>query len=326
MKQPVNLSTKKLTEFTTKDTIYIRDNKDYTKPLLLCNFVSYNDKNSTVTGVVCTIDKGYERSLGQTITAKYYDCALYGSSVAGDMDMCYYHFFKTDLRALHPLEVHKKTGGELHIEEHPSYALASFSRVSGGKRCLFGTSIENSQTITLTIKKATHKRSLNNDWFHGGNDIVEVEMSSNQFNELITSFNKGEGVPVTLRYLNGEIYPYPSFRSKADAFQDEFAAKMHNIGVKLQMLTDVSERILKTKGTVKEAEKKEILAEIASLKMELVSNIPHISGQFNETLQKTVLEAKSEIENFIESKVRHLGLEQMQQIKDEYKPLLDSPM
>jgi hypothetical protein len=69
MKQVHNLCTKKITEFTTEDTIYIRDNIDNMKPLHLCKFLSYDSKKGTVTGEITSVeDKWRERIIGNTIT------------------------------------------------------------------------------------------------------------------------------------------------------------------------------------------------------------------------------------------------------------------
>ena len=78
-----NLSTKKLSEFTQDDTIYIRNNKDSRKPLLLCKFSSFDGSNYRVTGRIinCKENESYiSGGAGILITASYRDCALYGNA------------------------------------------------------------------------------------------------------------------------------------------------------------------------------------------------------------------------------------------------------
>lgn len=83
---------------------------------------------------------------------------------------------------------------------HPAYGMLSFSRRTGGKQSLFGSSIEHKDVIAMTLRHGEVDRQLNRDWYHGTEVIAEVEMSYAQFAEAITSMNIGTGVPVTIRF------------------------------------------------------------------------------------------------------------------------------
>jgi len=90
-------------------------------------------------------------------------------------------------------------------EKHESYGLVGFSRTThgggGDGANLFGCSIKHNHTIVLKIKRATKERSLHDDRYYGGETLIEVEMSPNQFAEAITSMNIGDGMPCTIRYV-----------------------------------------------------------------------------------------------------------------------------
>ena len=88
-------------------------------------------------------------------------------------------------------------------DKHESYGMLQFSRVSGGAKALFGSSIQHKDTIVMRLKEGEVSRELNSDYFFGENEIVECEMSYSQFAEAITSMNMGTGVPVTIRYIQG---------------------------------------------------------------------------------------------------------------------------
>ena len=90
------------------------------------------------------------------------------------------------------------------IKKHPSYGMLSFHRVHGAATPLFGSSVQHRDTIRLTLKEGEVKRSLNTDWYFGGKQLFEVEMSLSQFAELITSLNMGDGIPVTILSLTFE--------------------------------------------------------------------------------------------------------------------------
>ena len=76
---------------------------------------------------------------------------------------------------------------------HPAYGMLSFSRRSGGKQSLFGSSIEHKDVIAMTLRHGEVTRNLSSDWYHGTEVIAEVEMSYAQFAEAITSMNMGSG-------------------------------------------------------------------------------------------------------------------------------------
>lgn len=202
-------------------------------------------------------------------------------------------------------------------DSHPSYALLSFSRVSRGKDApLFGSSIQHSNTIRMKVKPAKIERGLSTDWYlEDGMDYLEVEMSYSQFAEAISSMNMGSGVPVTLRYLNGKQIPDPSFTNKRLQFEDEVKERMDRIASKLSKLTDESEDILKNKKSVNKGDRELILNQISSLRQEIRSNLPFVMSMFNEQMDKTVMEAKGEIEAFTQNKVHSLGIEKLEDLK-----------
>lgn len=56
----------------------------------------------------------------------------------------------------------------------------------------------------MYLREGEVTRELSNDFYYGGNEIVEVKMSYSQFAELITSMNQGTGVLVTLNILKAK--------------------------------------------------------------------------------------------------------------------------
>lgn len=66
----------------------------------------------------------------------------------------------------------------INKETHPAYGLVGFTRTfSSAKHPLFGSSIEHSNSVRLTIKRASVSRNLNSDHFFGEGKLIEVEMS-----------------------------------------------------------------------------------------------------------------------------------------------------
>ncbi len=317
MQEEINLSTLNITEFDSSNTIYIKDKDGFNKPLYLCQFVSYDNRKNDITGKILQSDgSGHGRGIGEVITNKLSQCALYGSATE-DNSHKFFHWFSTLGYALHPTEEYKIVENENHCSKHPSFGMALFSRSnSSSSHPLFGSSINHNNTIRLTIRHATHERSLTNDWFHGSGEIIEIEMSQTQFAELITQMNMGEGIPCTIKHIDMKRIPDPPYKSKVDIINDEFRARMHNMGVDIEKASATALDLLKSKPTLTKADRELILSSITSLLQGVKSNIPYVSKQFGEQMDKTITEAKGEIEAFIEHKIRSAGLEAIGASKD----------
>lgn len=204
-------------------------------------------------------------------------------------------------------------------ETHESYGMLSFSRVSGGDSTLFGSSIQHRETIQLTIGEADIERSLNNDWYYRKNDKIVVEMSHSQFSEAITSMNMGSGVPVTIKRMDGKRMKEPPFINKRIQFEQEFEQKMRDLEKSLRTNTAEAEELLLHKKTISKADREKILGDLRRIQQEIAANIPFITSQYNEQLDKTTREAKGEIEAFTLNKVNQLGLnslKELQQLSD----------
>ncbi len=234
-------------------------------------------------------------------------CALYGS--IGEDNHTFYRWFNLNTgRALEKEEAYKVNDNAVVPETHPSYGLIGFSRRNGGKRNLFGSSIKHNQSITLTIKTAEHRRDLNRDWYHGRKELIEVEMSIDQYSQLLTSMNIADGIPCTIRSREYVRVENPPFTSKVDTFNKEFKNRMHNLGVDIDKNTRVALDILDNKKSFTKEDIKLIKQALAGYTTEIRSNIPFVVEQFSEAMDKTVTAAKAEIEAFKQQQITQLGL------------------
>jgi hypothetical protein len=163
----------------------------------------------------------------------------------------------------------------------------------------------------MELREAKLERKLSNDWIHGTNHIVEVEMSYTQFVEAITSQN-GDGVPVTIKWLRGvgRIEQVP-FVNKRTQFQAEFKRTMNAVTNGLGALEQMAREVLAAKAPTK-AEREALLKKIQQVAMNIRDNMPFVLSQFNEQMDKTVMEAKGEFEALISTTVHRLGLAELQ--------------
>ena len=209
---------------------------------------------------------------------------------------------------------------------HPSYGTLLFNRSYGGKTALFGSSIKHNNVITMELKHAEITRELNSDHIFGDKPIVKVEMSYSQFAEAITSFGRGTGIPVTIRYTekDGRI-PECDFISKIEQFTNEFKNQTNKTMKKShELIKEVSE-LFSSKKTLTKSDKDNILKKLNMLKSDIGNNIDFITDQFNEQMDKTVMEAKGEIESFCQNKINSIANVALVEHRDELLKL-DNPV
>lgn len=194
------------------------------------------------------------------------------------------------------------------IEKHPSFGQLGFYRTQGGSSNLYGSSIEHNGYITLEISYSEKHRDLNQNWYHPREEIIRIAMSPTQFAEAITSIGS-EPIPVTIQRLNGEsIEPCPSENTRK-RFKVEFKRDVETIIEDVECDFDLAKEMLARKGALKVADRKKIIGVLSRIKQAIKSNLPFVYSQFDRATEKTITEARGEIEAFFENKVRSLGLD-----------------
>ncbi len=203
---------------------------------------------------------------------------------------------------------------ENEYKKHPSYATLKISRsFCSGRQTLFGSSIKHSDVITLKISPASISRNLNNDHIYSENSpYIEINMSEAQFAQAITSFNMGEGTPVTLKQFNGEYIEQCPFQDKRMQFDNEFSEDMRKLVKELKEISKEAEDILENKKTLSKGDREKILSALEKVQTELGSNLPFVFSQFNKQMEKTVTEAKAEIEGHIQARLNDMAMRGMQ--------------
>lgn len=201
---------------------------------------------------------------------------------------------------------------------HPSHGTLVFSRRTGGATPLFGSSIEHRDTIAMTLYHADITRGLHSDSIYGDKKIAEVEMSYSQFAEAITSMNMGSGFPVTIRWTekDGRI-PECDFVSKREQFADEFKEQVNKTMDNSQNLINEVAELFNQKKAHTKADKEKVMEKLLKLSQNIGCNMDFIADQFNEQMDKTVMEAKGEIEAFCQNKVNSIASAALVEHKDD---------
>jgi hypothetical protein len=188
---------------------------------------------------------------------------------------------------------------------HPTFGVVSFSRGQGTARPLFGSSVLHKDTIRLVISHAELNRGSHEDRIFGKDRIIEVEMSETQFASAITSFNMGSGVPVTIRWIGkseGEnlIHEDPPYQNKVKQFNEEFAETIKKLDARMDAAITLAKETKAQKRLIKELE---------LIQNFYKGNTTFVTEQFSEQMEKTVVEAKGEIEAFLRERIESMGLE-----------------
>jgi hypothetical protein len=208
---------------------------------------------------------------------------------------------------------------ETEKTSHPSFGTISVSRgTSSGKMNLFNASIQQNHFILIEIQRAALYRNVYHDSvLPEGIPIVRLYMSPSQFADLITSPNTG-GTPCTLVNVNGVRMPEPEYVNKRVQLDDDFKKKMDEVAsISNEFYTKIQEILMKP--SIGKNDRKEIIKLLDMMNAQITSHVPFIKKTFTEQMDKTATEAKFEVTQFIEEKLKRLGLEKF---KDQL--LLDS--
>lgn len=185
--------------------------------------------------------------------------------------------------------------------QHESYALAAFSRRSGGRRRFFGSSLpDHSSYVTLAIKKCTRIQTPHGDRYYGSTrgDLIEIDLTASQFAELLTTANVGLGVPCTVRSFDGKrIEAPPETELEIEHVRKNFANVVKQAATGLKEARGAAEVIL-AKDRLTKADKAELLRAFDTACREITMNAPYTLEIFQEAADRVVTAAKAEIDAF----------------------------
>lgn len=87
-----------------------------------------------------------------------------------------------------------------------------------------------------------------------------------------------------------------------------------------QLIQDVTDLFSQKKALTK-ADKETVISKLRKLSMDLGCNLDFIADQFNEQMDKTVMEAKGEIESFCQNKINAIASAAVVEHRDEFLKL-----
>ena len=198
-------------------------------------------------------------------------------------------------------------------EKHPAQALIKFSRgQTNNPLPFFGSDIGCNSYIELTISKARLSRSNHHDHFSEDGMIIRLRMSPNQFSELITTLNCGNGIPATIEMFWPQDLPIgqlPAISQKSKA--DTFKMELRDIEKEVSQQLDGLEAAIKNLN-VSIKTKQDLISRMNGIKMHILSNFPYIVQCAKEQIDKAIVSAKGVIDSFYTGLCTRLGVKALE--------------
>lgn len=203
---------------------------------------------------------------------------------------------------------------------HPAFGVVTMAHQQGGRNVLFGSDVVHPGTVSIQIKTAELNRSSSRDWYSsvGGEVLIEFEMSHAQFVDFVSSPGRGEGTPVTLSIVRkGPVEFVPAIKmveSKTDSLKRQIEKEV------LEKIQDISERIAAVEahldsGKLSKKELREQINEMKHMVRNMPSNLGYAVSCAKETVDDIATSAKVDVESFLASRVRALGLKTIEDFK-----------
>lgn len=198
------------------------------------------------------------------------------------------------------------------VYEHDAYGMVSYSHLSGGVGQLVGSELKHSHSIMLTIHSARKTRNLNRDWFTPEKQLINIEMSAQQWATFVSTPNCS-GVPCTLRRraaqdglreCDGIAEP-----NRDELFTKEIDQDAQKVIEGLQAEIEILNKLVESNTPLKKRDLKESISNLEHVIQTVTSSLPFVIESHKEVMEKNVQAAKTEIEAVLTDAIYNRGLE-----------------
>ena len=198
-------------------------------------------------------------------------------------------------------------------EEHDSWGMVGIYHQHHGGRELFGSDVINHNTICLKIKTARCSRELGRDWIMGDKTLVEISLSANQFADLLTNANMGDGVPCTIEYVVDKgMIEYKPQKPKLEIIEEERDELAEKTVSDLESSIAMVKELIANKKLSKSAGE-ELLFKMGGAYSSLVGGSKEFfKKQAKLEVNDMVTEAKRQVQSYVDNKIYSTGLKMLQ--------------
>lgn len=234
---------------------------------------------------------------------------LSGGKVENQNIKAYYCFVEGGTKGIVPYDVTEEIYGQ-DKNAHPSYGMITVSKVNVSPPIsLFGSSIKHGNMICLEISHGKYERGINHDYYYKKGRVCEVDLSMVQFAEIMTSIGNGDGIPCTIRFTEKDgNMPRIEYVNKVEQYKSEFRNQLSDVERSVDEAYSATKELFDTKKTLNKADKEKILSLLNKAKMDIGCNAEYVLDSFGEQMEKTVKEARGEIEAFMQSKMNSIAI------------------
>ncbi len=199
------------------------------------------------------------------------------------------------------------------IERHESFGQLRVSKISGDID-LFESNIQGNGAVLIEISRAKIDRHLNHNWIHSTEDLIEVYLSPLQWAEAITVAMNTSGVPCTINRFNKKKMSPPPIKDARKLISKELSEDLDTRFEKVNEAHGKLEIILSKSGSIKKTELRSIFETLTEGLRHFESNANYTKKCFEESVERTVMDAKQQIHHHISCKIHELGLESFSQL------------
>jgi hypothetical protein len=208
------------------------------------------------------------------------------------------------MKPITPEKVEDSSGETCFV--HPAFGFICVSRTRGGDPNLFMSNVKHDGKVTISIGTAKMERAYHNDRHYTDKELIQIEMSTVQFADMMAGMNTASGVPCTLRRVQYErgkcvLVPGIDMESSVSRYSKEMKNKFKTTGDSLIALSNAVRKELE-EAKVSKIKQENILAPIESLATEIGANLPFMADMFRESVEGLVQEAKAVVETYAADK------------------------
>jgi hypothetical protein len=202
--------------------------------------------------------------------------------------------------------------GNATIFEHPAQGSISTYRLQARSIELFGSALNHQHVIGVEISTVDVHREYHQDRHTNQKHLIRFEMSEAQWASFVSSVGSSAGTPITFRYRPpaGELISMPTY--ECEGLKDRHSAEIKK---QAQQMVDDSikgvkelQALLAGSGTVSKTQLRAVTDKLAIALGNLPSNMAFMQDMFAEAMEKSVEDAKSEVQAYTNSMIRNAGI------------------
>jgi hypothetical protein len=197
-------------------------------------------------------------------------------------------------------------------EKVTAAGMISWAHFQTTSRKMFGATTRQTQGVSVRVHEGEVRgdpedRGYSPDRIGAGRQLIDLEMTADQWARFLISGNRGEGIPCTFRWRSdGPIDPV-EFETETEQFGASWKSKFMDLLDLAKGLRSKTEEHLSTAKTTA-ADRKEIQFDAMKVHQALEQNIPYLMECFAEQMERVVMAAKADVDQYVHTQVEAAGL------------------